>query len=765
MPDYDFRVLSPIDFEIFVRDLLQEELGIRLESFKTGRDKGIDFRYCPSADNTLIIQCKHYVESSFDVLFSQLRKHEMLKVKKLNPSRYILAVSMGLTPTQKDNIYALFDPFIRSTGDIYGREDLNNLLQKFPKIERHTFKLWLSSMPIFEEILHSKMKNVSRDALEKIRLHAKHYVQNESFHEAIRILDKHHFCIIAGIPGIGKTILAEMLCLYFINQGYEMVKISSDISEAWSLDHAKQKRIYYYDDFLGQTSLTEKLNKNEDQELLDFIFTIRQSKVSKLILTTREYILNRARLIYEKIARENFDGETCVIDLSKYTRMNRAKILFNHIYFSELPTKYKEALLRTKNYLKIIDHNNYNPRIIDLMTQFPRVTHIAPADYFTFFKSNLENPLEIWKHAFEEQLSNAARDLLLVMVTMPSEVFLEDLQEAFQVFHRQQANEYNFQITPSDFTRALKELDGNFTISERSKEKTIIRFHNPSIRDFLEHYISLNEFVIRDLIKASIFYDQTATLWEFGECNVDTSVCRKTIKKYSSEFISALSKTLNSMTCQIVNYRTAGSSYKDRGYESFESKVILVAHVAVILKDSKMTNLLAEVLQVVENHILEGNADKSDLSLLLKELKKLRLISSKNHCRLLERAKKFLMDDFTWLDDFESFCIFTELFPNMVSGKDKQYVIEEFEDMAYSGLDYSPKGPDDYRNDADQIRTISEKLGIDMSGRVSELENEADELEQSGKYAADEHDYEYLSSRSDDYCSDQDIESIFRTLI
>ena len=144
-------------------------------------------------------------------------------------------------------------------------------MTKFPKIERYTFKLWLSSVPVFEQILHSKVKNVSRDALLKIKQHAEYYVQNESFHEAIQILDKHNFCIIAGIPGIGKTILAEMLSLHFVNFGYEIVKISGDISEATELDYVNQKRVIYYDDFLGQSSLSEKLNKNEDQKLLDFI--------------------------------------------------------------------------------------------------------------------------------------------------------------------------------------------------------------------------------------------------------------------------------------------------------------------------------------------------------------------------------------------------------------------------------------------------------------------------------------------------------------
>ena len=41
---YDFLPLSPLDFEELVRDLLQAELNIRLESFGPGTDKGIDFR-------------------------------------------------------------------------------------------------------------------------------------------------------------------------------------------------------------------------------------------------------------------------------------------------------------------------------------------------------------------------------------------------------------------------------------------------------------------------------------------------------------------------------------------------------------------------------------------------------------------------------------------------------------------------------------------------------------------------------------------------
>jgi len=428
MPDYDFNNLSPIDFEILSRDLLQEELDIRFESFKAGKDLGIDFRYCPTEDQKIVVQCKHYIESGYKILLSKLKSEEIEKVRKLQPQRYILATSVGLNPMQKKEIFNIFKPYIISEVDILGKDDFNNLLSLHPEIEKKNFKLWLTSIPVFEEILNKKAKNVSRESLERIRNHAKFYVQNESFDEAKSILEKYNACIIAGIPGIGKTTLAEMLVLYYIEAGYELVRIVNDISEASSSDYNSVKRIFYYDDFLGQTSLTEKLNKNEDQSLLDFFHAIEHSGVSKLILTTREYILNQAKLTHEKMSRAKFDMETCVVDLQKYTRMNRAKILFNHIYFSDIPIEFKNNILRDNGYLKIIDHDNYSPRIIDLLTQYSRVYDIDKDEYIDYFISNLDNPFEIWRHAFEGQITQSSRNLLVVLYCLTSEVFVGDLE-------------------------------------------------------------------------------------------------------------------------------------------------------------------------------------------------------------------------------------------------------------------------------------------------------------------------------------------------
>ena len=42
---------------------------------------------------------------------------------------------------------------------------------------------------------------------------ARVYVENQSFLDAREILREHHVCIVAGVPGIGKTMLADMFPL------------------------------------------------------------------------------------------------------------------------------------------------------------------------------------------------------------------------------------------------------------------------------------------------------------------------------------------------------------------------------------------------------------------------------------------------------------------------------------------------------------------------------------------------------------------------
>lgn len=764
MPNYDFRTLSPIDFEALTRDLLQEELSLTLESFKAGKDLGIDFRFAGDKDKTLIIQCKHYVESGFDALLHILVSKELKKISLLKPRRYIVTTSVSLGPVQKDKIVRALSPYILSPGDVFGKEDLNNLLGKNPLIERHTIKLWLISLPILEDVLHAGVRNISREELSRIKEHATLYVQNESFNEAARILEKHNFCIIAGIPGIGKTILAEMLVLHYNRAGYEVVKVSGDISEAWKLNQPHTKRVFYYDDFLGQTSFSEKLHKNEDQRIIDFIHAVRKSTGVKLILTTREYILQQAYQQYEKIDREGFSAQKCVIDLAKYTRINRAKILFNHIYFSELPDNYRSHLLKDRNYLKIIDHQNYSPRIVQLLTEHNRLREVPPSNYVDLFIRSMDNPMEVWECAFENHLSQAARNLLLILISMPHEAFMSDVEIAYQAYNLAYAKHFGSNMGPQDFRIALKELDGDFLRYDREGSEIFVHYQNPSVRDFVKQYLRTGTAEMALLVESIVFFEQLLKMWSWKDDEAGQIAIRRIVKEDSSWATGMMRRLMESSSCRVVRISRSGVTRREHWPHSLEKKVAVFAEIGTDCC-APLLDLVRETLPRIEVGMQDWRYERDGLADVVEAL----AIHAKNGAiwavEFINVASEALLAEPESADDLHPICRLIKNCPDIVKeGTSKRlekavyYVVEK---VAYNEWDLDADG---LLGEAEALETLAEIIGIDIESDLHSIRERAFELErESGRY---DEDNEYLSSSSsvDEIADDEVIASMFSTL-
>jgi hypothetical protein len=92
---YDFTTLSPDDFENLAADLLSRDWGVRLESFKPGKDTGIDLRNTrvSCATETTVVQCKRYAPHKFADLHRAM-ENEKRKLDVLKPERYVLVCGL-----------------------------------------------------------------------------------------------------------------------------------------------------------------------------------------------------------------------------------------------------------------------------------------------------------------------------------------------------------------------------------------------------------------------------------------------------------------------------------------------------------------------------------------------------------------------------------------------------------------------------------------------------------------------------------------------
>jgi len=777
MANYDFTAcLSPLDFELLSKDLLEAELGIQLENFSEGRDKGVDLRYAPvwgAADTKffrgqvipeklpeLIVQCKRY--SSFTSLKSELKNKELAKITKLNPTRYILTTSVSLSPQQVEELKSLLSPFVQSTGDIYGRDRLNSIITKHDEIERRHIKLWITSTNVLDSITNAGTHIVSREEVERTIAAAKIYVRNTSFDEALTILKDHRVCIISGLPGIGKTTLARMLMLYFYERDFDVVKIESDISEARAVCYHKKPRFYYYDDFLGQTAQADKLNKNEDQKLLDFMASVRDSKDSVFVLTTREYILNQAKLHYEKLAREKFDHRTCIIDLAKYSRRIRAQILYNHLHFSSLPRSHLENLVAKRGYIKIVDHKNYNPRLIQYLTDLTWIGETSAVEYFALFLRNLDNPVEIWEHAFRNQLSDRSRHLLFVLTTMPVESRMLDIEQAFTVFHNSQCTQFGIAHSTTDFANALKELDGTFVATRKIQDSVLIRFHNPSIRDFMQNVLLAGE-LLPEIIGTLVFFEQ-AQWFVKTLSDEQPRVSLKELVHHALKVIDALKRLIEADTC---SFAVIGDKPSKQIWHQVANPASRLATVAsAVEKLSSRNNDLwvnvrmselareVEVGKLLPSSFIESIEELKSLGCLASESGK-QLVFSLKHCALIKS------DD---LDDFETIAHLASTLPLSFTETELNTVREAYSKFADQyAAECDLNNPDELRDEAARIENIGALFGVDTDSAQEMLRESAHEIEKEEESGWDNDDWQGNVSDSE-MCSDRELDAMFGTL-
>ncbi len=717
MNDYDFLILSPHEFENLTRDLLQKKLGVFIESFTTGKDGGIDLRCATDKSEKIIIQAKRYERLSN--LLTNLKK-EVKKVNELKPDKYIISTTVGLSPENKTKILKLFYPYILTTEDILGKDDLNNIISTSKEVELKYYKLWLSSINILEKVLHSKIYNQSAFELEDIREQVRLYVQNDSFNIGVQILKEHKYVIISGIPGIGKTTLARILTLYLLSNGFdEFVYLNDSIDDGYTYYQEGKKQIFFFDDFLGKNFFEGKLKPNEDNKLVRFIEKIKKSPDKLLILATREYILNQAKLAFEAFRINNIEIAKCILDLDSYTNVVKAQILYNHLFFADVPKGHLEDLIEPRKHLIIVKHPNYNPRIIETLINRKIWQSCEASEFSNVIKSYFDNPESVWLYAYENSLNKFSQYTLLVLLTMGPPVKIEHLEEALISFLK--VNQYKFQI-PFDsimFSRSLKELENTFIKTQKDSYSTIVvQYQNPSIHDFLVNYLRDKKDLILSLIESAIFKEQFFTI--FTTINSDENILKRKIL-LSAEAQETIFSTIDERFTTLQNCRA--TRYKYSNNENFTWGINSDTQYHFLYKiQSELSGHNEVVKNFVKNKFKDiiylNNLSYSEQSAYINLLSTLNIHDlDLNDERLIDS----FLDKIYSLDSIELFLSLEQHFP--ITFRDTVNDIsflEKIEKVITDEIDRAEDSDMDYIKS--QIELIEIKYNFDLSEYVTELE-------------------------------------------
>lgn len=469
-----------------------------------------------------------------------------------------------------------------------------------------------SSIDLIKRIVKNGVKGRSEFYKEKILKEITLYVPNKTHNNAVEALNNNHFILITGAPGIGKSTLANMLTYQLLAENFELIYVR-EITEAEAAYSPEKKQVFYFDDFLGGITLDLFSSKNADSAIVNFIERVRSDKYKRLILTCRTTILNQAKNISDKIQNSNIDISNYEVRIENYTDWDKARILYNHIYLSDLQDEQKLIYFQNDFHWKVIKHRFYNPRLIQGITN---KNNIVDSEYSEkFILEILNDPKKIWEKPFNIQITQISRLLLLTMFSLGGGIYYitdERLKEAFNNRIKYEAENNNYQRQGNEYNSALSELVGGFIIRTIDKNTVRYSFLNPSIEDFIYEYFKNSNEEYLKLLYSSIFFEQfkyrIGTTIVEGEKRIDLS--KKTSRKKLYEIFEEKKKNL-------------------KGFHSDSDLNIIITLIRLFHKNEIKEELLERINDLNISYLSWD--DRDNLTEILKYIARNNLISQINN--------------------------------------------------------------------------------------------------------------------------------------
>lgn len=258
----NFLSLPPSDFEALAADVLSTAFGVRFERFGEGCDGGIDCQYehIEGSQRELWVgQAKRY--SDVSALLRQMPE-EQAKMQSLTkqPKRYFLVAACALLPQHKEQIKSAMQPYILSTGDIWGADDIEALFKAQPRLYARHHRLWLHSFGQLQQHLNAASFARSEAALAELYDRITCFVEHPQVGEIETQLAEHQACFIVGDPGSGKTTTAAEIafrhCLT-VKDTEPYWFGDRSFGEALQLIRPGTKQLFVFDDCFGATFISD----------------------------------------------------------------------------------------------------------------------------------------------------------------------------------------------------------------------------------------------------------------------------------------------------------------------------------------------------------------------------------------------------------------------------------------------------------------------------------------------------------------------------
>lgn len=614
---FDYHRLSPTEFEALAADLAGALHGVRFERFCEGRDGGIDFRHKGDDGCVTIGQAKRYKTAT--QLLSKIGD-ELPKLRRLQPNRYLLMTACALTPANKATLGTALSPWLHAD-HIYGQVELDDALARHPAVLRRHFKLWMGDAAQLNAVLHNALHQSVRITLaQRVWPLAQNFVPYDAVDRVQAHLLAHHYCLITGDPGIGKSALAAYTAALHVadNPTANVIWICDRrVDHALALLQPGERCFVVMDDFLGATFLSKELSRAFAQDLQALLGLARESSGRiKVVFTTRDYVLEQANWRLDQ-ATAGLDAMTLArVGLHGFNYRMRGEILFNQVSSYDFSAAQRAQWLQEDLHGDVLNHRYFNPRInLQLLNTMARQWPTAPKPWV---QRQLDDPRGLWLQPFSD-LSLPAQCLLYVLALTPDQISVDDLTPAFDAFYRA----LNGQVAGSGaLDAALLEVEPSFASSEMYCQTIWFRLRNGGVADLIQQEIAGRPLLATCLIDSLARFEQGMYL--FGLTPVDTRPVKLGLQ-LRHNLLQRLSTLLDAPAHQLMQRQTHVKSLEDGWVIRQDAPGTLLAKLWQVVETdpqaiAQVLPLLRPWLDAADWHALFGKGQTAPLLNLLAHL-------------------------------------------------------------------------------------------------------------------------------------------------
>jgi len=396
------------------------------------------------------------------------------------------------------------------------------------------------------------------------------------------------------------------------------------------------------------------------------------------------------------------------------------------------------------------------------LTDLTWIGETRPTKYVDLFLRNLDNPVELWSHAFRNQLSDRARHLLFVLTTMPVESLMADVELTFNQFHSTQCARFGIARSAIDFKNSLKELDGTFVDTWKVQDAILLRFQNPSIRDFMEHLLLSGE-MLQELIESVSFFEQAEWLWELMKSK-EVELPSKRVARHGSMTVSALQRLFEVRSCSAYVFGTHGAQRITISKVNPAERLATIVLAAGDQNRSRNREWINARIAELATRLESRRLTPSSFVRPIAALQKRHYLRSKAGKQLISALKHSAMQNPCDLHDFETLANLANVLPQFLGKSELQSVREAYSNFVgrYPTECYI-EDPGDLRDEAVRVGNVGKLLKVDTEDAQDALTESADEIEREerGGWEDDEDRGHVVDS---DPCSDKELDSMFGTL-